>query len=36
VQSVTEYLGFGTFLGNDGTCDYFSDGAGSYYSSNCG
>lgn len=35
-ETSTNYLPSGTFLGNDGTCDYFSDGAGGVYSSNCG
>jgi len=29
------YLSYGTFLGNDGSCDYFSNGTGGYYTSNC-
>jgi hypothetical protein len=34
-QSNQNYLSYGTFLGSDGTCDYYSNGAGGYYTSNC-
>ena len=34
-ESNRSFLSSGSFLGNDGFCDYFSNGAGGYYTSNC-